>query len=494
VNRGECTYQIVGRYLRCETHSVIPTFGLRPELPCALLSEMWNKSFRSSRTLADESLKWSNTIAVGSRARKWAGGIYLGAQVGETSTDPGLHMLIRKPNYSQSVFSGDIEADPDLVRMNNMIYSNIILRLAETLGVDDYVAERLYLGHPSLYRGGAAVADYRKLGVSPGLLAHLREIGKEEMVPAARVIERYRSYLGWPRELKGDYQNYAVFNFHGEEKNQWSPGLLPESRLIDIFKERIMVNSHELKQAAGLPSRDEADNICFARISRSGRVTCERDTHAKHDFGDEVPAEVKRVVVLAFEQRIVEGGVESKSHPLSETWAKLPKLWRYIDQLSAYAGVATGSSLFQYLQYQVSPETIQRWRPLGIVAAKEILWADLIRTQMKDKPIGYIGVLAMVLARGSISAYHLASNDSAVLKKVIEAAETKTIPISYNESGLSARGITSGVLDRLLDAYPDWSEPMTFPHVKSLEAQRWSPPTKKPTEIDSGSPQLELGF
>ncbi len=502
LNRGDCTFQIIGRYMRCETHSLLPALTSSGEAPCGELSRQWNKSFRSGRKLVDESHKWSNTIGAESRARTWTEGVYLGIQAGKTSNDPSLHMLARNPGSSFSF--PRVAADSDLVRMNNVVYCNILLLLGEYLGVDDYAAEQLYLNHPSLYRGGESVADYRELGVSPGLLAYLREGDREEVLPAARIIEHHRNRMGWPRGQDGDYQTYAVFNTSDQSPVvECALPLPPGEQPLDIFKERIPVyprgwadsadSLHPERWLDKLPTSDP-DAMCVAGISRSGRITCEQKEHSRHEFYGVIPGEVREVVEKAFNQRINDGARDPDYVPISRLWAKWPKLWRYIDQLPSYAGVAPRHQLLDYLKFQVPPEMVKKWKALGITDSKEVLWADLIHSHMKDEPIGYIGVLAMVLGRGSISAYQLASKDPAVLKKVIRAAETKALPINYNDSGLSARGITSGFLDNLPDAYPDWKQRSVFPHVKSVEARRCVPSIVKSELEEVELAQMTLGF
>ena len=181
LQRGDCCLQILGRYLRCETHSLLPSFSSEDTLPCQALASAWNQSFRELRqTLINESLMWSNTIKKYGDS-DWPGLNYLGPQSGETvgakQKDPGLRMMTT--STWRALVGGDssFANDSDLMQMNNVVYSNILLRLSEALGVDDYVAERLYFRSPLLFGGAEAIADFRQLGVSPGLLLYLRDIG-----------------------------------------------------------------------------------------------------------------------------------------------------------------------------------------------------------------------------------------------------------------------------------------------------------------------------
>jgi hypothetical protein len=426
LQRGNCCLQILGRYLKCETHSLLPSFSSEDTLLCQALASAWNQSFRDLRpTLINESLIGSKTIKRYGDS-DWPGLNYLGPQSGETvgvkQKDPGLHMMSTSAWRALVGSDSSFANDSDLTQMNNVVYSNILLRLSEALGVDDYVAERLYFRSPLLFGGAEAIADFRQLGVSPGLLLYLRDVGLERAIPAARLLERYRGDLTWHLDEDRDYEGRAIFNH--KQKGVLLMELIdsPSGGLADIFEVRVAVRQRSFPKSE-LLSGVEADGICFARVYRSGEIVCERENHKQHGFGQYPPAEVATMAATVLRQRFAVG--TGGDPQLDWRLANRSDLWMYIDELPEYIGIAKDSSVEGYLMHRVPPELVEMWTKRGIEDATEMLWADVIYDEMKTMPTGYIGAVVQVLGRMPIDVCRLAKGDHETTKKLIWAVENK---------------------------------------------------------------------
>ncbi len=469
---GDCPVVIVGRYMQCQVHTVVPNIVERDEEDapfCQSLKKEWNASFRRDRLNEAGSPKW-----VPSGRSGWYGRRLLGPNTAISKEVPELCMLSKHGVVtSNSTVSGTkIRRRPEfpyiaehdgLRAANNVIYANIVRHVAEVLGVDDFTASYLYLECPALYRGPKVVSDYRELGVSPGLLADLRYRNLEHMLPGLRLAENYSLRGGILDYTQVNYEEHSILRQSKPDDIVRKPAHFRPDKLTDIFAEAIPISRpHRTSRGEDLPG-------CVARIQESGRVFCETKGHRRHGFlpygWSQQPGEVVHVMKRALGERVAMGNLSfnSPSEDFVREWMSSPTLWHRIDEIPKYWDVAPSAHLLGYLNRQVPPSLVAKWVPRGVVNEVEMARADFIQREMPDLPIGYITALAMAISRKVYNFKALEAHPE-LLPGVIDA-------LGKMGAYIDEQQLAEGRL--VIEHNGPWDDDRKVTHVPAIENRRW---------------------